>query len=162
MLNKFQKPENTSGYEGFNHLTSMEGHVEESKLHYIIRNHDKTQFQEQKDSFKEITKYLNNKYGYKVINLNIKDSYYNMYDIIKDDFSVVTKAINAIKSVNLVPTAMAIRGGTDGARLTYEGVLTPNLGTGAINFHSRAEVLSINQLYKGIEILIQITKQYLN
>ncbi|MDR2867602.1 MAG: peptidase T [Acholeplasmatales bacterium] len=162
LLDKFQKPENTSGYEGFNHLTNMSGQVEKAKLSYIIRNHDRHLFQKQKDSFQKISKYLNDKYGYKVVNLVLTDSYYNMWDLIKEDFQVVGKAVKAIESTHIGAWAEAIRGGTDGSRLTYEGILTPNLGTGGYNFHSRAEVLSINQLHKGVEILVALLKQYLN
>ncbi|MDR2828751.1 MAG: peptidase T [Acholeplasmatales bacterium] len=162
MLPVNEIPRYTSGYEGFYHLSRIEGSVEEAKIEYIVRNHSKELFNKQKEYLQSVAKYINSKYGYKAITLKIKDSYYNMYDIISKDLDVVEYAIEAIKKVGLTPKIEPIRGGTDGARLTYAGVLTPNLGTGAYNFHSRKELLSINELYLGIDILKEIVSKYVS
>ncbi|MFA7589124.1 MAG: peptidase T, partial [Acholeplasmataceae bacterium] len=158
MLPRFLDPANTEGYEGFNHLSSFNGSVEEASLHYIIRNHSKELFKKQKETFVRIKDYLNDLYGYNAIEVEIKDSYYNMYEVLKDHMHIIDLAEKAIKSVGVVPYTDPIRGGTDGARLTFEGLLCPNLGTGAYQFHGRFEFASIQQMEKAVEILIAIVK----
>ncbi|MDY0277296.1 MAG: peptidase T [Acholeplasma sp.] len=158
MLPVFENPAYTEKYEGFNHLSEINGEVEKTVANYIIRNHDKLLFNKQKDTFKEIEKYLNKKYGYKAVKLVIKDSYYNMYEIIKDHMHIVEVARKAIENSGLTPITMPIRGGTDGARLTFEGLPCPNLGTGCYNFHGRMEFASINQMEKAVEIALEIVK----
>lgn len=148
----------TSNYEGFNHITNLEGLVEETKAHYIIRNHDKELFNKQKNDFIKIKDYLNDKYNYECVKLEIKDSYYNMYDIIKDHMDVVNYALKAIKNLDINPIVEPIRGGTDGSRLTYEKFPCPNLGTGGYQFHGRYEFASINQMEKSVLILLEIIK----
>lgn len=154
----FLNPAYTEGYEGFNHLSSMEGSVEEAKLQYIIRNHDKEKFEAQKKDFELITNYLNQKYGYEAVKLTITDSYYNMYEVLKNDMSPIEIAKEAIKNSGVEPYSLAIRGGTDGARLTFMGLPCPNLGTGGYNFHGRYEFASVNQMEKAVEILIEICR----
>jgi len=139
-------------------MTFMKGEVEEAKVQYIIRNHDMGLFNEQKKEFEAIKDFMNSKYGYQAVELVIKDSYFNMYEKIKDHMYIIDLANQAITNAGLVPHADPIRGGTDGARLTYEGLLCPNLGTGGYQFHGRMEFASIQQMEKAVEILIEIVK----
>ena len=159
MLPKFLDPAITEGYEGFNHLSNVVGQVEEAFAHYIIRNHHMTKFLEQQKTFEAIKNYMNEKYGYEAVVLNIKESYLNMYEIIKDHMYVIDYAVKATKAAGLTPKFEAIRGGTDGARLTYGGLICPNLGTGAYHFHGRLEFASINQMEKAVEVMFNIIKE---
>jgi len=158
MLPVFLNPAITEKYEGFNHLTGLKGEVEKAHANYIIRNHDMEKFKEQKNEFQLIAKFMNDKYGYECVELNITDSYFNMYEVIKDHMYVVDLALLAVKNVGLTPFTKAIRGGTDGARLTYEGLICPNIGTGGFQFHGRMEFCSIDQMRKAVQILIEIVK----
>jgi tripeptide aminopeptidase len=156
MLPSFLNPAYTEGYEGFNHLTEIKGEVEKTHVKYIIRNHDMALFNEQKNEMIRIKNYLNEKYGYNAVNLEIKDSYFNMKEIIMKKREIVDLAVSAIQKVGLTPKFSAIRGGTDGARLTYEGLPCPNIGTGGFQYHGRMEFASINQMRKAVQILIEI------
>lgn len=158
LLPVFLNPAYTENYEGFNHLTQINGLVEHAHSQYIVRNHDKDLFKTQKDEFNKIASYLNDKYGYKVVTVDIKDSYFNMYDIIKDHMDVIELAKQAVINCGLEPKIEPIRGGTDGARLTYDGLICPNLGTGGYQFHGRLEFASINQMEKAVEIYKEIIK----
>ena len=158
LLPVFKNPAFTEKYEGFNHLTGMKGEVEQASSHYIIRNHDLAKFTEQKNEFLVIKDFMNNKYGYEVVKLDIKDTYYNMYEIIKNHMHIINLAEQAIKNVGVTPFFEAIRGGTDGARLTYEGLLCPNLGTGGYHFHGRMEFASIQQMQNAVKIFVEIIK----
>ena len=158
MLPVFQNPAYTEKYEGFNHLTNLKGEVEQALSKYIIRNHDMQKFLDQKKIFEDITAYLNHKYGYQAVNLDITDSYFNMYEIIKDHMHIIELAEQAIKNVGLTPFRDAIRGGTDGARFTYEGLLCPNIGTGGFQFHGRMEFASIQQMKLATKIMIEIVR----
>lgn len=158
LLPTFENPAYTEGYEGFNHLTELSGAVEEAKAHYIIRNHDMERFKGQKKNFETIAAYMNQKYGYNAVHLELKDSYFNMYEKIKDHMHIIELAKQAITNVGVTPFYKAIRGGTDGARLTYEGLLCPNIGTGGFQFHGRMEFASINQMEKAVNIFIEIIK----
>jgi tripeptide aminopeptidase len=158
LLPVFKNPAFTEKYEGFNHLTGMKGEVEHAFSHYIIRNHDLVKFTEQKNEFEVIKNFMNNKYGYEVVQMDIKDTYYNMYEIIKNHMHIIHLAEQAIKNVGVTPFFEAIRGGTDGARLTYEGLLCPNLGTGGYHFHGRMEFASIQQMHHAVNIFVEIIK----
>lgn len=158
LLPAFLNPAYTEKYEGFNHLTGLRGEVEHALSNYIIRNHDLEKFNLQKIDFERIAAYMNLSYGYEAVSVSIKDSYYNMYEKIKEHTYIIELAEQAIKNVGLVPFADPIRGGTDGARLTYEGLLCPNLGTGGYQFHGRYEFASIQQMHKAVEILIEIVR----
>ena len=158
MLPQFKNPAFTEKYEGFNHLTNLKGEVEKASSHYIIRNHDMKLFTEQKQEFEVVKDYMNKKYGYAAVELKITDSYFNMFEVIKDHMHIIELAQKAISNVGLTPHAEPIRGGTDGARLTYEGLLCPNLGTGGYQFHGRLEFASINQMKKAVEVLIEIVR----
>ncbi|MGI6360417.1 MAG: peptidase T [Acholeplasmatales bacterium] len=158
MLPPFLNPAFTDNYEGFNHLSEMNGDVELSQLHYIIRNHNYDLFKSQEQEFNRIKDYLNNKYGYEAVKLDIKESYLNMYEVLKHDFTSVLVAKKATLNLGIKYDEIPIRGGTDGARLSFMGLPCPNLGTGGFNFHSRFEFLSINQMKQCVLILLEIIK----
>lgn len=158
MLPTFKNPAYTEKREGFNHLSSIKGSVEEATVHYIIRNHDYNEFKQQEKEFATIKNYLNNKYGYEAVHLTIKESYLNMYEVLKKDMTPIKIAEEATKKANVTPFDSPMRGGTDGAQLTYMGLPCPNLGTGGYNYHGRYEFLSINQMKKAVEILLEIIK----
>ena len=156
MLDPNAIPSKTEGREGFNHLNNIEGTVEETTMYYIIRNHDKEKFNNQKHDFIEIANELNKKYNEDTIRLEIKDSYYNMYDIIKDHMEIVDIAKSAIKKAQVKKIIEPIRGGTDGASLTYKGLITPNLGTGGYNFHGKYECITLEGMQIASEIILNI------
>ena len=156
MLPQDQLPSLTEGYEGFYHLTAMSGSVEESTLEYIIRNHNKQLFENQKQLVKDIEKYLNKKYGEDTVKVTVNDSYLNMSEIILQHPEILEYAIKGLKRNGLNPTFLPIRGGTDGARLSFEGIYTPNLGTGGENFHGPYEYLDVTDMEKMIKVLISI------
>lgn len=149
-------PALTEGYEGFNHIGSIEGGVEKTVAKYIIRNHDWDLFTNQKNNFNLIKDFLNTKYGYDCVEVVINDSYYNMYEAVKKQFHVVEIAQNALRNIGITPIAEPIRGGTDGARLTDEGLITPNIGTGGFNYHSRLEFASLDQMKQSLKVCLEI------
>lgn len=158
MLDKSLDPALTEKYEGFNHLANMKGSVELSTAYYIIRNHNKDLFNKQKNDFINITNYLNNKYNYEAVILDIKDSYYNMFDILKDKKNIINLPIKAINNLGYKLFIDPIRGGTDGAHLTFNGLPCPNLGTGGYQFHGRYEFASINEAMMSFNIVIEMIK----
>lgn len=151
-------PAKTEGYEGFNHLNNLRGEVERATSRYIIRNHDRKLFEQQKKTFSELKEKINTAYGYEAVDLELKDSYFNMHEIIKDHMYIVDLANEAIRNVGVTPFTIPIRGGTDGARLTFDGLPCPNLGTGGYQFHGRYEFVSIQQMELATKILIEIAK----
>lgn len=161
MLPVEQNPAYTEGYEGFNHLTDMHGECEHAFMSYIIRNHDESLFEKQKEEFKRIATYLNTKYPEDTIRLEIVDSYANMRQIIEKDMSVIELVEKSMKDLGITPIRNAIRGGTDGARLTYEGLPCPNLGTGGYNYHGKYEYASIQEMEKSVSLLLKIIENSL-
>lgn len=149
-------PALTEKYEGFNHLTDMKGEVNEAHLHYILRNHDDALIANQKQDFIRIQDFLNAKYGHTVCELSIKDSYKNMRSALEDKMWIVSLANDAIQKAGLNPISKPIRGGTDGARLTYMGLPCPNLGTGGYMYHGRHELASVQEMQKAKEIVLNI------
>lgn len=149
-------PALTEGYEGFNHLHGIKGECEYAEVEYIIRNHDKTLFNKQKEDFKRAEKFMNDTYGYKAIEVIIEDSYANMREMIETKMEIITKVEEAMRELDLVPVYEPIRGGTDGARLTYMGLLCPNLGTGGHNFHGKYEYISIQSMQKMSALLTKL------
>lgn len=156
MLPVYETPENTEGYEGFSLLTDMSGNVEKTLLEYIIRDHDIVKFNKKKERFKKIAGYLNEKYGQGTIELKLEDSYFNMKEKILPHMHIVENAIRAMENVGIEPKVVPIRGGTDGARLSYMGLPCPNLCTGGHNFHGRFEYIPIQSMEKVVELLIEI------
>ena len=150
------RPELTEGYEGFNHLISVKGTVEKTELVYIIRNHDRELFEKQKLDFVNACELVNKKYGDQTCILEIKDQYFNMNEILKDHQWIVDMAKQAIIESDIDPIIEPIRGGTDGARLTYLGLPCPNLGTGGYNFHGPYEYCSVQEAHKAAEIVLKI------
>lgn len=158
LLPSFNIPANTENYEGFNHLNDICGNVEKTDMHYIIRNHDINQFNKQKLDFINISEFINKKYHNDTCQVTITDSYYNMYEIVKNHMYIIDLALKAIKAAQLTPIIKPIRGGTDGARLTYNGIICPNLGTGGANFHGRYEYITLEGMEKAIEVILNILK----
>lgn len=156
MLPVYETPENTEGYEGFSLLTDMSGNVEKTLLEYIIRDHDIVKFNIKKERFQKIADYLNEKYGQGTIELKLEDSYFNMKEKILPHMHIVENAIRAMENVGIEPKVVPIRGGTDGARLSYMGLPCPNLCTGGHNFHGRYEYIPIQSMEKVVELLIEI------
>lgn len=156
MLPVYQTPEVTENREGFYHLTHMEGCVEQTTMAYIIRHHDQNAFMKQKELAIKIAEYLNEKYGASTVDISIQDSYYNMREHILQRPEVLTYAIKALKRNHIEPEFEAIRGGTDGARLTFEGIYTPNLGTGGENFHGPYEYLDVTEMCQMIDVVITL------
>ncbi|MDD4068952.1 MAG: peptidase T [Candidatus Izemoplasmatales bacterium] len=159
MLPKFMRAEITENYEGFNHLLHINGSVERCEMTYIIRNHDKQIFEKQKIDFNENSTYLNKKYGKNTVKVDIEDSYFNMKDILDDHQEVIDIAIASIKEKGITPIIEPIRGGTDGARLTFMGLPCPNLGTGGYNFHGPYEYASITEMNLAVEIIKTIVSK---
>ena len=160
LLPKGLKPELTEDYEGFNHLVSQSGTVEKTEMVVIIRHHDKEQFNKQKADFKVIQSFINEKYGYQACLLDIQDSYFNMKEVLNDYQTELNIAIDAIKENGLNPIIEPIRGGTDGARLSYMGLPCPNLGTGGYNFHGPYEYASIKEMNIAVEIVKTIIQSF--
>ena len=156
MLPRFQTPEHTQGYEGFYHLIGMNGTVEETTLSYIIRDHDRTQFEYRKRELEHLVRKINTEYGEGTAEIEIRDQYYNMREKIEPVMYIIDLAKEAMESVGLTPVVKPIRGGTDGARLSFEGLPCPNIFAGGENFHSRYEYLPIPSMEKAMEVILQI------
>ena len=160
LLPASQRPEHTEGYEGFFHLTDMRGEVEESQLCYIIRDHDMEKFEQKKAMMVSAAAFINAKYGEGTLELQLRDSYFNMKKCIEPCFYVVERAKAAMEKVGITPLEVPIRGGTDGARLSYEGLPCPNLFTGGENFHGRFEYIPLEDMHKSVELLVQILTDF--
>ena len=156
LLPVHQRPEATEGYEGFIHLTDMAGEVEKSTLRYIIRDHDMAKFQQKKAVMQAAADFINNKYGEGTAVLTLRDSYYNMREKIEPCMYVVERAMKAMEAAGMTPKAVPIRGGTDGARLSYMGLPCPNLCTGGENYHGRFEYIPVEDMEKCTKMLIEI------
>ena len=156
LLPAAQRPEYTEGYEGFIMLMEMHGEVEETSLHYIIRDHDMDKFQQKKATMEAAAAFINAKYGAGTLELQLRDSYFNMRKCIEPHFYVVERAMKAMEEVGMKPVAVPIRGGTDGARLSYEGLPCPNLCTGGENYHGRFEYIPVEDMEKCGDMLIAI------
>lgn len=152
------RPEHTEKYEGFFHLCEMHGEVEESRLEYIIRDHDREKFERKKAQFAEIAAFLNKKYGEKTVEVQLRDSYYNMREKIEPVMHIVDAAKQAMLDAGVTPSIVPVRGGTDGARLSYEGLPCPNLFTGGENYHGRFEYVPIEDMEACVRTLKCILK----
>ena len=160
MLPAAWKPEYTEGYEGFIHLTHMEGEVEQSSLEYILRDHDLDKLNAQKAVMTAAADFLNAKYGAGTVELTIKDSYYNMKQCILPHMEIVDRAKAAMRAAGMQPREVPIRGGTDGARLSYEGLLCPNLCTGGENYHGRFEFIPVEDMEQCVDMLEHILRDF--
>lgn len=160
MLPENERPAYTSGWEGFFHLYEMRGGVDMTTMTYLIRDHDREKFEQKKTLFQDAVTFLNNKYGESTISVEISDSYYNLREKIEPVFHIVETAERAIRAVGLTPRIVPVRGGTDGSRLSFMGLPTPNLFTGAHNFHSRYEYIPTESLEKSVEVILKIIDMY--
>lgn len=156
MLPKAETPSHTEGYEGFYHLCGMEGDETQAKLVYIIRDHSMSKFLKRKTFVKNLVTYLNGVYGKGTFEAEISDSYYNMKEKILPFMHIVDNAVNAMKSCGVEPIIVPIRGGTDGARLSFEGLPCPNLSTGGANFHGVHEFIPVQSMEKMVDVLIKL------
>ncbi len=157
MLPRYQTPEHTKEYEGFYHLVGMQGTVEKTTLSYIIRDHDRTQFEYRKREMQHLVNKVNREFGEGTAQIELRDQYYNMREKVEPVMYVVDMAKEAIAKAGIEPKVKPIRGGTDGARLSFEGLPCPNIFAGGENFHSRFEYLPINSMEKAMEVIINIS-----
>jgi len=159
-LPAFSRPEHTEGREGFFHLTSMQGDVTLARLGYIVRDHDAARFAARKAQMQHIADCLNQRYGAGTVELDLQDSYYNMGEKIRPHFHLVENARKAIRAAGLEPIETPVRGGTDGATLSYMGLPCPNLGTGGFNFHGPCECITAEKMDQSVEILLNLVDLY--
>jgi tripeptide aminopeptidase len=160
MLPVFENPAYTAGYEGFSHLNDFEGNVERATMHYIIRDHDMAKFELKKARFERIAAFLNAEHGAGTIELNLKDSYYNMREKVEPHMHMIDVATEAMRSQGVEPIIVPIRGGTDGSRLSYMGLPCPNLCTGGHNFHGKFEYIPVQSMTKTVSVLLEIAARY--
>ena len=159
MLPKNETPETTEGYEGFYHLISVEGGVEKSVVSYIIRDHDRKLFEERKMNMLNWAEKMNEKYGKGTVKIEIKDQYYNMREKVEPVKHIIDIAYKAMKDVGVEPKVKPIRGGTDGAQLSFKGVPCPNIFAGGINFHGKFEFVPIQSMEKAMKVIIKIVQE---
>jgi len=160
MLPRHEKPEHTEGYEGFYHLMKIEGGVENAMLQYIIRDHNRSIFENRKAYFEQVIAYLNQKYGKGTFKLELKDQYYNMREKVEPVYHVVEKAIQAMEMAGVKPLVKPIRGGTDGSRLSYMGLPCPNIFAGGVNFHGKYEYVCMETMEKAAEVIVNLVGLY--
>lgn len=160
LLPAAENPMYTEGYEGFFHLDRMSGCVEEAKMDYIIRDHDRAKFERRKELFTQAAGFLNRKYGQGTAEAAVRDSYYNMKEKIEPHMDLIHKAKAAMEKLGIQPVVVPIRGGTDGARLSYMGLPCPNLCTGGHNFHGKYEFIPVESMEKVTELLIEIAVEF--
>ena len=160
MLPAKEQPAYTEGYEGFFHLTNISGEVEKAQLHYIIRDHDRTKFEERKQLILSVCDRLNAKYGEGTVNADVSDSYYNMAEVLKDHMHLVEHAKKAIEKTGLIADIKPVRGGTDGSQLSFRGLPCPNLGAGGAGFHGPYEHISLEGMELSVQIVLEIVRSY--
>ncbi len=153
-----QRPEHTEGYEGFFHLTSFEGDISLTKMEYIIRDHDLAKFEAKKNLMKEVCQLINLRYGQETVALEMHDQYYNMKLKVEPVKYIVDLAEQAMKDVGVTPKIKAIRGGTDGARLSWDGLPCPNIFAGGHNFHGPYEFVPVQSMQKAVEVIVRIAE----
>lgn len=160
LLPAFQNPMYTEGREGFFHLDDINGNVEETTAHYIIRDHDRDLFAQKKEFFLQCVAFLNHKYGENTVTVEMKDSYYNMREILKDHPHLLENARSVLRELGTEPVTLPVRGGTDGSRLSFMGLPCPNLCTGGANFHSRFEYACIQSMETVTQLLVKLAQRY--
>ncbi len=151
-------PEKTCGYEGFYHLYQMKGNVEKTELQYIIRDHDRKSFEDRKELFLQVAKAVNNGSKKQLISVEMEDQYYNMREKIESQMHIIEIALEAMEDLDIKPIVKAIRGGTDGAQLSFKGLPCPNLFTGGHNYHGRFEYIPVESMYKAIDVIVKIAE----
>ncbi len=155
MLPATERPEHTEGYEGFYHLVGMKGEVEQAELSYIIRDHSREKFEAKKQYCERVAAYMNEKYG-NIVELKLKDQYYNMREMVEPHPEVIDKAVAAMKMADVEPIIKPIRGGTDGARLSFMGLPCPNIFAGGMNFHGKFEYCSVNTMQRAMQTIVNL------
>ncbi|MCQ2181361.1 MAG: peptidase T [Bacteroidales bacterium] len=155
-----QRPEYTEGYEGFYHLIDVKGSVENATLTYIIRDHDRDRFEERKSLVLRCAEFMNGRYGEGTVKAEIRDSYYNMRAEVEPHYHIVEKAVSAMEKAGIKPRIQPIRGGTDGANLSFRGLPCPNIFAGGLNFHGKMEWVSLESMQKATEVILNIISLY--
>lgn len=151
-------PEKTEGTEGFFHLMSLSGSVEEAKMAYIIRDHDRTRFEERKEQLLAVQESLNTRFDEPRVHVHLYDQYYNMKEIIEKDMSIIDLAKDAMEAVGITPVTEPVRGGTDGSKISYLGIPTPNIFAGGENMHGRYEFVSLQSMMKATDVIVKIAE----
>ena len=151
-----ERPEHTEGYEGFYHLCGVKGETELAESVYIIRDHDRARFETRKKTVERIAAYMNEKYGAGTVECNVRDSYYNMREVIEPRMDIIRRAEAAYRAVGVAPFEKPIRGGTDGSKLSFMGLPCPNLATGGMNYHGRFECIAVQDMDKMAEMLVAL------
>ena len=159
LLPAAQRPEYTQDYEGFFHLTGFNGTVEEATMSYIIRDHDRTLFEQKKALMEAAVSYINNKYG-DIVTLEMRDQYYNMREMVEPHFHIVEKAMKAMEMAGVQPKVQPIRGGTDGARLSFMGLPCPNVFAGGHNFHGKLEFVPVESMEKAVQVILNLVELF--
>lgn len=158
MLPAWETPAHTAGYEGFYHLGEIGGDEEQTRLRYIIRDHNREKFQARKKTMADCVRFINERYGPGTAELDMRDSYYNMREVMEAHMDVVERAQDAFRAAGVTPFIEPIRGGTDGARLSWRGLPCPNLSAGIMNCHGRGEIACVQDMYKMVDVLTEIVK----
>ncbi|MDR0540711.1 MAG: peptidase T [Dysgonamonadaceae bacterium] len=158
MLPPHERPEHTEGYEGFFHLTGMSGTVEEATLSYIIRDHDRQKFEQRLKTLQDATDYLNKIYSESAVRLEIKQQYRNMREIVEPQKRIIELAEKAMREAGVTPIVRPIRGGTDGAQLSFKGLPCPNIFAGGLNFHGRYEFIPVQSMEKAVKVIVKIVE----
>lgn len=159
MLPAGETPECTSGYEGFYHLIAIQGDVEQTTLIYIIRDHDRTKFEHRKQEVERLVKLINTEFGSEIASVELNDQYYNMREQIEPVMHIIDTAFAAMEAVGVKPNVRPIRGGTDGAQLSYKGLPCPNIFAGGLNFHGRYEFVPIQNMEKAMNVIVKIAER---
>lgn len=159
MLPREETPEHTEKYQGFYHLTNFSGNVEKATLSYIIRDHDRQHFEKRKEFILKCTERINSKYGDEIVKIDLSDTYYNMREKVEQQMHVVDIALKAMKDCGISPIVKPIRGGTDGAQLSFNGLICPNLFAGGVNFHGPHEFVSVQVMEKATQLIVNICEQ---
>lgn len=158
LLGQVKRPEHTEAYEGFYHMVGINGTIEDTNLKYIIRDHDKGEFEKKKLFLKDCVEFINKKYNGNLISINMYDQYYNMGEILKDKMQIVNYAKSAMENLNIEPIVAPIRGGTDGSKLSFMGLPCPNIFTGGHNFHGIYEYIAIEDMIMASKVIVEIIK----
>jgi tripeptide aminopeptidase len=156
MLPEDETPETTEGYQGFYHLLSMQSNIEQAKLSYIIRDHDRSKFEDRKRFILHCAELMNEKYGERTVEVQLSDQYYNMKEKIDPEMHVIDLVLKAMQEVGVGPKVKPIRGGTDGAQLSFKGLPCPNIFAGGVNFHGPYEFVSIQVMEKAMQVVVKI------
>ncbi len=157
MLPRWETPEHTEGYEGFYHLVGINGSVEETTLSYIIRDHDRDRFERRKKELEHLTRKINNEFP-DCATIDIQDQYYNMREKIEPVMHIIQVAEQAMRNAGVTPKVVPIRGGTDGAQLSFKGLPCPNIFAGGLNFHGRYEFVPVESMRKASDVIVEIAR----